>query len=719
MKQKIDGLERRLQTSYPIMVLLIASLVLLLIGLPFVRPRALSVHLNQIASETIRANKTVEDSEKTEANRVAAANAVADVYTYDETIRDKQLALVHSFFQAIRQTKARFAQQTASSSSESSNAVTAPPIEALVSDFKDSLDTTNEAIKGLAVFMPEQSLATLFAANENELLAYEETLTRILTTYLGERVQASTLDTVRKKAETELYFQNYSDAVREAMQPILNNTIVVTEAYNETATAQRKEEARQAVQPVMIVQGQVIVQEQDVITSAVLRQLELLGIHSHVSTNNLVAFASVLLLQIVVLLHFVRRSDVSQSCKNAWVNVYLFAVLSNVIGLALVQLLSQVGVEYSGLLFPIGLMIFFVVPKGTRRLGLLMTAFTLFFALILGNASGNTPQFSLSWSYYVLSGLIAFGFVREHFRQATWKMIALHVGLNIGVVTILSLIHEVAFGSPTFYVMWAYAAVSVLFTYLSLRLLHPFFDVLFSDRAVLTLVNLSNPNHPLLRELIAKAPGTYHHSLMVANLSATAVDLIGGDALFTRVACYYHDVGKIKNALFFIENVPNGMENPHELLTPEDSAQIILDHVTSGAKLLRDYQLPQEIIDICEQHHGTTLVKYFFMKAQAQNPDVREADFRYPGPKPQTKEAVVINITDTVEAATRTMKAPNRESITELVDEVIAERLQDGQFSESPINFAELRIVRDALIDGLTASYHGRVAYPQKKPAKA
>ena len=245
--------------------------------------------------------------------------------------------------------------------------------------------------------------------------------------------------------------------------------------------------------------------------------------------------------------------------------------------------------------------------------------------------------------------------------------------------------------------------------------LHQYIELLVTDDSAIVLNELSNPNHPLLKKLLEEAPGTYHHSMMVANLSANAVADIGGRSLMTRVACYYHDIGKLKHANFFVENLPTGAENPHNFLLPEDSKQIIFGHVTDGAKVLEEYKMPRMVVDICYQHHGTTLMKFFYAKAKERNPDVTEADFRYPGPKPQTREAGVVSIADSCEAAVRAMDHPTNDKIQKFVHNLIVDRIIDGQLDDSGLTMKEIRIVEKSLVNGLCSTFHSRIKYPKMK----
>jgi len=212
-----------------------------------------------------------------------------------------------------------------------------------------------------------------------------------------------------------------------------------------------------------------------------------------------------------------------------------------------------------------------------------------------------------------------------------------------------------------------------------------------------------------------EAPGTYHHSIIVGNLAEAAAEAVGGDALLARVGSYYHDIGKLKRPYFFTENQFTE-ENPHEKIAPTLSTLIITAHVKEGVELAREAKLPEVIVDLIRQHHGTDLVRFFFHRAAENDKEeqVEEKDFRYPGPRPQTKEAAIIMLADSVEAAVRSLAKPTPARVEQLVRRIIKERLNDGQLDESDLTFKDLDKVADAFVRVLSGIFHTRVEYPDK-----
>lgn len=244
---------------------------------------------------------------------------------------------------------------------------------------------------------------------------------------------------------------------------------------------------------------------------------------------------------------------------------------------------------------------------------------------------------------------------------------------------------------------------------------------LFGITTAIQLTDLGRPTQPLLRQLLLKAPGTYHHSLMVSNLAEQAAERIGADSLLVRVMAYYHDIGKMQRPYFFIENQPTGMTNVHEKLDPQVSAQIIISHTKDGLDLAQKYRLPRSIRDGIAQHHGTSLVKFFYYQANEAakeiGEEVDEAAFRYPGPRPQTRENGILMLADGSESAVRALKPRSTEEIDEIVQKIIAHNLNSGQLDECDLTISDLRQIRNAFVDILQGVHHPRIKYPE--PASA
>lgn len=247
----------------------------------------------------------------------------------------------------------------------------------------------------------------------------------------------------------------------------------------------------------------------------------------------------------------------------------------------------------------------------------------------------------------------------------------------------------------------------------------PFIESVFGVVTDLSLLELSDPSHPLLQELVRRAPGTYNHSISVGSIAESAAESIGANGLLVRVGAYFHDIGKMLKPQYFIENMQEGVENRHAHLAPAMSTLIIIGHVKDGVDLAEQHNLPQAMIDFIEQHHGTTLVEYFYHEATKQaegQPDHRtnaeESSFRYPGPKPQSREAGVLMLADAVESASRTLSDPTPKRIESLVHGITMKRLLDGQFDDCSLKLSEIRTIEESLVKSLIAVYHGRIRYP-------
>jgi len=237
---------------------------------------------------------------------------------------------------------------------------------------------------------------------------------------------------------------------------------------------------------------------------------------------------------------------------------------------------------------------------------------------------------------------------------------------------------------------------------------------LFDITTSLQLMELARPTHPLLRQLLLKAPGTYHHSILVSNMAEEAAGRIGADALLARVGAYYHDVGKIIQPHFFVDNQVEGV-NVHERLDPRTSAQIIISHVEDGLDLAKKYGLPSKVRDFISQHHGTGLATYFYHQArESEGDEANEEDFRYSGPKPQTKETAIVMLADSCEAAVRAERPDSLEGVKELVRKITGGKMLDGQLDECDLTLHDLGEIRGAFVSILQGVFHPRIKYPEE-----
>ena len=486
--------------------------------------------------------------------------------------------------------------------------------------------------------------------------------------------------------------------------------------YDEAATLEKQTEAYNSVQPAYILQGQVIVQEGHIVDGEDIRQLNLFNYfeQSNISLR-VVMYYLLVFIHAIGLILIGKFYNFEQTKIN--ITAYLLMIIfmfSITMGIGSIQSLS---LEYLLLLLPISIFITFLLPLlGTRWTLGALTVYSLFQAFPMTYYSEGTVGYLLVL-YFIFVSLFAIGEYSKNesiISSDNYKSGLRLLGTSILLgVTVFS-IFNVNLPMTQWLRVVFYIVISYILTWLINTIIYPYWESLFSNKAKLTLNELSNLNHPLLQELIERAPGTYNHSMMVANLSSNAVDAIGGDGLLTRVAGYYHDVGKMSQPLFFTENVSSKIVTPHKALSPEESAKVIIDHVHQGVEILRKHKFPQSIIDICYEHHGTTLVKFFHYQAtqEAEGKEVDESKFRYDCRKPQSKEAAIIMIADSCEAASRSLKDYEPETITDLVNNIINTKLEDNQFSDCGLSVHELKLVKQSLIKGIGSMYHTRIDYP-------
>ena len=720
MRQKLRKFQEVLGIFYLPLLLFLTFIALLAIGYSSVKPTTYTVELNQVAKETIRAPRTLEDKTQTEKNQQIAMDAVSDVLVFDQERLTKQLTNIQQFFQAIKSVASKASAEiikTDQSNSSEESVTRVATTQERVQYFKKSLEKENQSIREFAIFIPDKYISQLLQANSEQLASYEKTLKSVVETQMKNAISESTVTKAQEEAKKTLFYSDYSDTERDLLGQLVTVSVIVNNVVDKEATQKAKEVAKAAVNPVKILQGQVLVQEGHVISNQDIRLLELFGLsNSKPNYHELLSYI-VFLFAIVVFLAVYYRQTIALSSDTVTVmSVFALIFVAGVFVLKILALIQNKGVEHIGLVFPISGFVY-LLYRLTKSLRLTIVSIVLMPIFSWYYFSQTTNILHLILTTVFLSIIAWIGIIHEEiWKNQLWmKRFFKH------------LFYPVLLGFPfVFYSNYEFQTQQTVFIFLFLLLsgflsfllpviLMPYLSYVFEDSSVLLWAELSNPNQPLLKDLITQAPGTYHHSLMVANISANCVEAIGGDSQLARVACYYHDIGKLEHPLFFIENLPGNMESPHKMLSAEESVHIIFNHVTKGVEILKQHQLPQAVIDICAQHHGTTLMKYFYAEALKNNPDVKEEDFRYPGPKPQTKEAAIINIVDSAEAATRAMKEPTLEKVEALVHSIIMNRLEDEQFVECDITMKEIAIVEKMIVTSLNGTFHSRIEYPTIK----
>jgi putative nucleotidyltransferase with HDIG domain len=340
---------------------------------------------------------------------------------------------------------------------------------------------------------------------------------------------------------------------------------------------------------------------------------------------------------------------------------------------------------------------------------------TVLWALLAGWYMGSSLEIG---AYFLTTGLTGAMLVRDVRRSGEFFVAAFWTSV-IGLATIIAFkllnhgYNWLGLGTYTAAVLVS-AALAAALTLGSLSAL----GRLFGATTGINLLEISHPNHPLLRRLMQEAPGTFHHSMMIGTLAERAAEQIGADPLLVRIAAYFHDVGKLSSPTTFAEN-QIGMGNVHETLEPRESVDLIMQHVYEGVRLARQYHLPEVLEDGIWQHHGTTLVSFFYQQAVAMNgPEaVRMEDYRYPGPKPQTREMAILMLADVVEAAVRASPGVDANQIRAIIHRLGQDRLQDGQFDECNLTLRDLAVIEESFATVLQGLSHPRVQYPAPVPA--
>jgi putative nucleotidyltransferase with HDIG domain len=641
------------------------------------------------ADRTIKADETItfESELRTQEQRDIAFNRPENIeLVHDVSVRPEQVAAVETFLDRVAELR------------------------------DDSRLTQTEriaAIHDLLDGLSDDDARDLLALDEAAWERLRGEARRLVDVTLANRLQPDAIARTKEEIGRRVSAQLSPDEQRLAAavsRPFIRANVF----EDEEQTARNRQAAADAVVPVevKILSGQAIVRDGDIVTQYDIEKLEHLGLlteGSDLSTR--LGRAGLMVILSVALVAYLFRFH-----RSIWQGRQLLLISLVVLGPILMGrlILPHDEIQY---MFPIAGSAMLLAVLLDFQIALAISAVLSLYLGVISEMS-----FEVTLVYFLSAAAGAFVIWRaERTMTFAWAGLAVAVVAFATAVCFAALDGGIESGATAELVVETFVngALSASLTFLSFSLL----GSLFGITTHLQLLELAHPNQPLLYRLAREAPGTYHHSIVVSNLAESGVEIVGGDPLFARVAVLYHDVGKIVRPTFFIENQAN-LENPHDLLDPAVSARVIIDHVVDGARLARKARLPQPMIDVISQHHGTSLIRYFYARAVEAGDDVAENEFRYPGPKPQTKDAGVIMLADSVEAAVRAAAVGGRlaslrsadangsETLEGIVDRIIAERLDDGQLNECDLTLREIELIRRTFIQILEGIYHPRVEYP-------
>lgn len=494
---------------------------------------------------------------------------------------------------------------------------------------------------------------------------------------------------------------------------IINSALSPNLIIDEEAMNLAKEKKASEVADVIIRKDQKIVDEGEIISEEIFTILTDLNLINKADFRNASQpfWGSVIImfvLFVAVYLYFKDQNHTIIENKRNTTMLFLFYVLS----LLCTRILASIN-NYS--LIPLAVFAMIISTLINARTAIVMNIFISVAAIFIYNGSLEFLMF------FIITGTVASLLMRYTHKRNYIMLIAIIMGI-INFICLAAI--NLFFYGAISQIAWKYSILAgvmgIILTVLAIGSM-PLWEVLFEVNTPLRLLDLINPTNELLRRLMLEAPGTYHHSLLVANLAESAAIATSANPNLTRVGAYYHDIGKLKAPIYFTENQHGN--NPHKYLDPQSSAKLILEHAQYGKELATKYDLPKAIIDIVCQHHGTTLAKYFYVEAANQFgiENISEADFRYPGPIPQTKEAAIVMLADTVEAAVRaTMNAgSDLDEIETLVSNLIKQKMDDGQLDDAPLTFKDISVIKSEFMQVFSGMYHKRIVYPDLNKKEA
>lgn len=654
-------------------------------------PYDVKLETGDMALKTVVAPRFIEfqsreDRVRTDDLRKERASLVDPVYSIDESINKSIQSKIVNFF-----TRAK--------------------------DYRnDTLKNPDSEIPASLQFISRGEWQPLSELDEKSFASLEYTTLQNLNALLDEGISSVDAPGIRRQILNNVRVLGFDRVSERFVVKVILQYIEPNYVFDEAKTAALVQSEVDSISPFVTLykEGQPIIYRGEIVTTShieTLRALNLYGLNA-----NLVKYLGIVIFVLFLMMMYERFVYYFFRAKHADIRQYylVFIIASIVILIARILLDVKELETISNLhyLIPIPIVAMSVSLLVNSRIALL--AGTITSILIAVMLQGDFYLFGFLFLSSAVAGFSSY----QVFRRIELIKAGNIVGLfNIGFVVCMGLmleINDLRWYLSNGVVAFGGGFLSAMITTALLPYLESFFKLTTS----LTLLEQSNLNHPLLKKLMINAPGTYQHSLMVATLAEAAAESVGADVVLARIGAYFHDIGKMKRPSFFTENQFSG-ENPHDALTPRMSKIVISAHTKDGVEMAKRYKLPKVLQDFMIEHHGTSLVSYFYSQAVHDEEDSHgdgpsEEEFRYPGPKPQTKESGIIMLSDSVEAAVRSMSQPTLSKIETLIDKIFQDKLADGQLSDCPLTMKEIRHIRHSFLTLFQGIYHSRIDYDKQ-----
>ena len=645
-------------------------------------PGQVQISEGEVAKQNIRAPQRISyvSPIRTKEAKDKAVLAVADVYDYDPRLVQQQKTLAAAACQAITD---------------------------IHQDFQSTDDQKRDRLVKLAdLRLTDKAISETLASTDPVLQSVCSESVRVVEEVMRDRLRPAGMAAITASLAARI--NPASPAAQVSLTTELATAFIrPNETLNADATAARKREALDLVDPVRLTveKNEIVVREGNVVTALDLERLEALGLRNSSTEWTEILGRGLLVLALVIILALY----LAQFHPKLWLGerrtLLLFLLIVITVAVAKSTLPGRAGLLY---LFPFAAVPMIAALLLDQQLALLLT---VLLSLLMGPIAENSLEIT---TLSLIGGAVGVLSLRRVERISAFLWAGLYVALaNYAVILAFHLAtgdYDAGMWATLAGTSLANGVVSAAIVATAALPLGYFFGI----TTLIQLLELAHPSQPLFRRLLLEAPGTYHHSVIVASLAERGAEVIGADTLLARVAAYYHDVGKIARPYFFIENQAEGV-NIHDDMDPSSSAQAILSHVTEGVALARRYRLPAEVRDVIQQHHGSRLASFFFGKAatvaKARGEELSEDDFRYSGPKPQTKVAALVMLADAVEAIVRSNPRHASEDLERVVREVVLEQMLN-QLDESGLTLRELEAIRKAFVSVLQGVYHPRLQYP-------